>query len=335
MNYSDSIRRMNIGDILDYTVQVYKTHFRKLTFLSALLYVPFMLLYTLASSVLSSQLLGAVGGLAVTEQPTRLENFPFVFLAYYMSLLGLLLVYGAYSLTLKPVLDATIARYTFSTVVYGRQEDMKKLVKDNFGKFRSLLAGKLLYGLIIFAVSLVGYIVLILFTFVFTLAILFAFSGTGGIAAQIAVILLAVAVVLVLGLLVCYFLLKYSFGTYAIALENRTAVQSIARSGQLVKKNFWHVLGVNAFGYLLFYSLPGVLGGSAQFLIYFNKTLYIVLVTVFQVLGALLYPAMVIMGTLVYINLKICSEGFDLELQVDALLGKSEEMQAGVGEGEK
>jgi hypothetical protein len=47
------IRRMSTGDVLDYSIEIFRRNFKQIVKLALIFYIPFMVLYTVAASYLS------------------------------------------------------------------------------------------------------------------------------------------------------------------------------------------------------------------------------------------------------------------------------------------
>jgi hypothetical protein len=159
-------------------------------------------------------------------------------------------------------------------------------------------------------------------------------NTTSDILTAVAVVILVLLMVIGLGLGVAFFAVKYLFGVHAVAIEGKTATGGMARSGELTKKSFWHVAFSYLFGGMLFYTLPLLLTVGASMFLLVSLPAYIAAITATQVINAILYPFLVILLTVVYINLKVKKEGLDLELKVDKLLEEQKLLEDGEGQGE-
>ncbi|MCR4435542.1 MAG: glycerophosphoryl diester phosphodiesterase membrane domain-containing protein [Clostridiales bacterium] len=352
VEYERTLRKMSVGDILDYSLEVYKKDFKKLTLLALIFYVPFMVLYTAVVSYVSGELLNSAevkgatvfhsfhflksfSGLAVfgangiNRYPGSPGEFTYMLLAYYLVLLLVSLVYFAYTITLKPVMDTAIIKIVYADVVYGREQGLKETVREAFKRFPRLVANRLLYGLIVFGAFLGVYILFIVFFVVLLLSSsAWLLSGVfsrpagpvGNVALAMGISVVVLVVIMAMGLFVAFFALKFGFGLQAVVIENKGAVEGLSRSWRLTGKNFWHILFSSLFGALLFFTVPALLSAGVSVLIEVNKALYTLLATVVQVVASLAYPYLTVLMTMVFINLKIKKEGLDLEVKVDKLL---------------
>lgn len=247
------LRKMSVGDVLDYSVEVYKRNAKKLTLLALIFFVPFMFVYTLVVSYISSEMAGFTKG--NVSPGGSASDFTYMLLAYNLILVVMVLVYFAYTVTLKAVMDTAVVRVVYSDVVNRTVQDLKSAVKEGFKKLPSLIANKILYGLILSGAVVAVYIVLIV------------------------VILIA------------------SFSTVPFFMSNP-----------------------------LIFSL---ISAGAYGILFVNRSLYVVVAAVTQIITSLIYPALTVLMTMLFINLKIKKEGLDLEVKVDELLEEEKRLEDG------
>jgi hypothetical protein len=136
-----------------------------------------------------------------------------------------------------------------------------------------------------------------------------------------------------LGALLAYIVLFYGFWSLAPAallLENLSVTQAIARSARLVRRSFWRVLGISLLTTVLvsvvsgFISVPFALVSTAVGFAqdppnsYSSFPLTLVQLLIQQVgtvlSGAILYPLSAAVTALLYIDLRMRTEGLDVEL---------------------
>ena len=129
-----------------------------------------------------------------------------------------------------------------------------------------------------------------------------------------------ILMIIVIGIPLFFFLLViWSFATHAVVIENRGVFNALGRSRELVRGNWWRVFGI----------------GLVFMLIVFAVVLLIVLVSIIidllfnpgplaysilgGVVGALLSPVYYIASTLLYIDLRVRKEGYNLQALSDDL----------------
>jgi len=329
-DYESNLSSMSVGDVLDYSIEVYKKNFKKLTFLALLFYVPFSFVYTLITTFLLGQFLD----FAVAESFTGdFESFPYIMLAYYISLLIMSVVQFIYSITLKVVMEASIIKVVYYDAVYGRKIDVKAAIKESFKKFGSLVGSKVLYYLILFGIgsAAFGAAALAMTLLFLVLGMSTAFyeargSGSGDVFAVIfvaAIIIITILLYLLAAAVVAVFAIKFAFGIHAVVIENKKAGKAISRSSVLTKKSFGHVFFSFFFGAILIFMLPFMLETLAQFSLYLGNGMFALSNSAVQVINSLLRPFLITLLTLIFINLKIKKEGLDLEVKVDKMLENS------------
>lgn len=103
----------------------------------------------------------------------------------------------------------------------------------------------------------------------------------------------------------------------ALLVEDRRAIDSLRRSNQLVKGRFWPVLGAILLGSLLASLLQGILVAPVLVLQVTGASFFVtsLLTGVAQFIGvALTTPYVAALSAVVYVDLRVRKEGFDLEL---------------------
>lgn len=121
----------------------------------------------------------------------------------------------------------------------------------------------------------------------------------------------------------------------ALMAEQKGAIQSMGRSWQLVKGRFWPVLGAMVLGYLLYWvvsqivgtvtgvvTFAGMMGGS-------DTISFIPSVVGSIVVSILSAPFLAAMVTIVYFDLRVRKEGYDLELMAADLQRMESEAHLG------
>lgn len=107
-----------------------------------------------------------------------------------------------------------------------------------------------------------------------------------------------------------YLLVSWFFAPQAIMVENQGPIAALSRSRALVRGSWWRVFGIGIVFWLLVVALfiPGIIAGIILGLI--NETLGSL---VFTLSSVVVFPIFNISATLVYIDLRVRKEGYDLE----------------------
>lgn len=161
---------------------------------------------------------------------------------------------------------------------------------------------------------------------------------------QVAIVLISMLSIILIFTIVTNF---FVFAIHAAVLENTGPIKAISRSFKLVKTQFWRVFGamfliqllIAAIQYSLI-SFVGYCGGIlyllGQFLSFAPEELYqiaFILVPYLQwpvnIMSYLfLNPWLMIMTTLLYINIRFKTEGYDLTLHINQLERNIEKCKA-------
>ncbi len=135
-------------------------------------------------------------------------------------------------------------------------------------------------------------------------------------------VLVISSVGLIVGLLLCLAPGIWLQGIWAVAVpallvEERGAIDSLRRSAQLVRGGFWRVLGAILLGSLLASLLQGVLTAPVVGLQLAGTSFLVtsILLGVVQLVGvALTTPYVAALTAVIYVDLRVRKEAFDLEL---------------------
>ena len=111
-----------------------------------------------------------------------------------------------------------------------------------------------------------------------------------------------------------YFFARFAAATSAIVLEDVGVDKALSRSSALTRGLKWHVLRT----YLIMFALYMVLGVGLMMVIALTQS--VVITTVSQTLLVIVgYPIVGLTEMLLYYDLRIRKEGFDIEVMAGAL----------------
>lgn len=320
---TSALKMMSVGDVIDYSIEVYKRNFKKLTTLTLIFYIPFIFLVSLVLSYFSADM----ENLSNFEMQGQSQaNFTYFQIAYYISILVILLFYLIYSLTLKTVFDASVAKIVYFDAVYNTRYDIKSVIKECFKKLKTLFINRLLYYLIIFGVVAGAYILM----FIVLVLMMLGFMSAGFMASEpdtltgifIVIGLVALLLILLLPLmfLISYFYAKYGMGIHSVIIESKGPAEAISRCNDIGRRSFWSISLSFMLGLILFFAVPSIISVAAQSLTSNNKVLYMSAYTVSQIVWAVINPYITTLLTIIFINQKIKNEGLDLEVKVDKMI---------------
>ncbi|HEY8500372.1 MAG TPA: hypothetical protein VIL89_07110 [Clostridia bacterium] len=315
------LRNARFTDIIDYGFFLYKKHFRKIFLLDLMFYLPFMVLYTIINPVFSNNYLN----LFSTPESIAIDPAEFIssIMALYAMLFGSLFIYMIYWVTLNNVFDGSIIKILYADVVLKKEKTIGQVVRECFRQFGTLLLGKILYGMIIYAVAMVVYLIIIAGIF----AGMFSLFGLTSIVSSLqwlkVVLFILAALILISAfvfiiLTVGYFSGKYWMFLPAVCIENKKAGQSIGRCGNLAKNGFFLISRSYIAGLILVALLPGVINIIGVFIVSatgdFDITILQIGSVVSQLFAAVLQPLFVCVMTALYITLRVKREGLDIEI---------------------
>lgn len=186
------------------------------------------------------------------------------------------------------------------------------------------LIGQTLLVTVVVTVSFTLIAVAVVAAVILLLTSMFAQSGGQP---PVLMILLVIAIVLaaiVAGLALGFFLtVRLIAASSALVLENVGVFAGIRRSWQLTRGSFWRVLGTTLLAYLITAVISSALGASlgfatsllARFFPGASTVLDLVVIFVLAVLQAFIVPFTAAVTALVYIDLRMRTEGLDVELR--------------------
>lgn len=279
---SDLLRPMSIGDILDGAVRLYRSNFRLLIGIVAWAYVPIIFL-TLAYP-------------SVTFGRLRLQGILMIFIS------GFLLPAVATVAISERILNRKIS-------VIG---SYLRVGKRLFPLIGAMLLVVMFVMLIILGLSIALYL---LTEFVDSTVWGTRFPGTLAITAII-IVFIPIMVFSALTLAV-----RLLFTLQAVVIEGSKATRAIGRSRELAKGSFWKILAVLALVliavFLVHFSF-GFVGGAVVDALGRLSTVWIFIART-GIINLLLQPFQIAVIVLLYYDMRVRKEGYDLEVMAKEL----------------
>jgi hypothetical protein len=318
MEASPPLRPMSISDMLDAAFRLYRQHFLTFVGIVALLQVPMAIIQFAAQLPYLQELQ------RFTARPPRLapganplDIFPFAqLLPYYALIFGLSIFHYllVYNLMTGALANAISRSYL------GRPISILSAYNIGFKRFIALIMASLTP----FAISLVVVAIIAgcAFGTFYTMGLRTGDRPNIGLAV-VAVIGL-VGVMIVGGIAALFFYVRLLLTTQAIVLEGQGPWAGLTRSWRLVGQAFWRSLGIILLVYAFIYivslvvQLPLIIAGAFFGMLLNNSVLYqgIASLATYGVL-ILVLPLQFIIFTLLYYDLRIRKEGYDLELKIE------------------
>jgi len=282
-----SLRPLRLGELLDQAIRLYRRNFLTFVGIIALVYVPLMILQTASTTILSS----SFSSLRNSSSPEAI----FTNYAYWGGMLSTIVVGFLQFIFVSGIATGALTRAVADNYL-GKTTSILDAYRGIGKSWLSLIGGLLFVGLLIIVAVLWWIIV----------PCVGWFTGFGMLVFLGAAISPMVAPVVV--------------------LEKKGALDSVRRAWDLVRRRFWPILGyilvlyvfnliivngpVTIVNVLLTRLLPFSLTGS---------TTGIVLTAIVQAIVSLVfiliyYPLQMTAVTLIYFDLRVRTEGFDLAL---------------------
>jgi len=285
-----TLRPLRLGELLDQAIRLYRRNFLTFIGIIALVYVPLTVLSTAATAVMSSSLLRVAG----SNSPREI----FTSYGYWLGLLSTLVLLFVRYILVQGVASGALTRAVADQYL-GRQTGILEAYREIGGVWGSLL-GALFFIILVYFVATLWWILVPCVGW---------FTGLGMTAFLTGAINPLVPSVVV--------------------LERQGAVEAVRRAWQLARRRFWPVFGYVMVLYL--FSVIIVSGPSlvinlllrGAFASIRDQTTAIVVTTIIQALVQLVaaliyYPVQMAAFTLIYFDLRVRTEGFDLALQTVA-----------------
>lgn len=298
------LKPMNAGDILDQAIRIYRHNFVSLVTIVAIIAVPVILVQVLFFASLIPFTLDGSPSPEFGTDPTAVLGLGAV--SYVVVLIGAILA----------IFQNAALAWFVSERFLGRPATVRQAYGNALRRWLSLLIAALLLSLA------VGGLFLFLFAGAFVpflaLGAFGANDTAAGAAAGLAV--LCLCVLIIPAFVVAIFLYtRWTFWNQAIVLEKYNSTGGLGRSWKLTKGSFWRVLGFN-------FILVIIIGAFSAGPIYLLSFATIFLPSPF--IGAILQtlasslitmimtPLQFAVLTILFYDLKIRKEGFDLQFQM-------------------
>jgi glycerophosphoryl diester phosphodiesterase family protein len=321
MNAAPQLRPMTIGDRFDAAFRLYRAHVLTFVGIVALLQVPmaiiqFLVQVTLGNSALTDLL--RFSSRAPTLRPGQ-SIFDVMPIGQILTFYAITLVLAAIQyLVIQNLLTGALANAIAQTYL-GRPITI--LSAYGFGVRR--YAALILASLLPFMIGVVLFVLFVGCTFG-ALAAVGAGSARSrtGLAAVLLLVLLLIGLLTLLGLAALFFLVRFLLTTQAIVLEGQGPLAGLRRSWRLVGGSFWRTVGVVVLMGILTYLISALPATIVSFALTFgsggalnNVVRNQAITTLLAQVGLIVaLPLQLAVYTLLYYDLRVRKEGYDLEL---------------------
>lgn len=317
------LRPMSIGDIFDAAFRLYRRHFLTFIGIAALLQVPMTMVQLTVQFLIGGQALE--NWLRFASRPPRvlpgqsvLDIFPFRDIALFAGIsfaLGVLQFLLVQNLITGALANAVARSYRGQPVsILGAYSIGARRFLALVGASLATLAIGVLFLAVVFGCTFGS--VFVLFNNLSNR------GGAGGLLSGLGIVLLIFGAFLLLALIMLYFYTRLLMTTQAIVLEQQGPLGGIARSWRLVGGAFWRTLLIAVLMYILVYLIAGLPAGILSFALQIlsGNSLdalmrnQIIVAVIAQVGQIVVLPLQLVIFTMLYYDLRVRKEGYDLEL---------------------
>ncbi len=319
MNALPQLRPMSFTDLIDASFRLYRSNFVAFVGIVAVVQVPIALLQIILQNTLGASYLRALLGMSSGSSAALLDAELLTTVLLY---LGALILLGFAQVLLLQTLGIGALARAISSSYLGQRIGIVEAYRFGTRRFLNLFGAALLIG--------ICNLIALMLALGVPLGLLFVASQPGsGSGAGMAIAAVLLMVVLFLAYFIGTLLLagRLLFTTQAIVLEDHSALDGIRRSWQLSRGSFWRILGILLLITVLITVLAGIPAGVISFVLnmlaggqldrmLFAQTVNLVLTYAGNILAM---PLQFAIFTLLYYDLRVRKEAFDLELRSQQL----------------
>lgn len=316
---------MSLGQLLDRAFRLYRVRFRKLVLTAALFFVPLAMVSALLMGTAFNSYFGLL--LSATEQPAAFDER--TVLQASGATLALSLVVGFFGLILGAFAFLSLLAQADANAL-GRELSVAASVRAALSRFWPFVGMSLLTGLIAAGIAIVAYLIFFILIFIFAgvLTALGSATASGGVVAVGAVILIIALFFVLMFLLLlplAYLTTRWLVAPVVIMTELKGPVDALKRSWRLTEGSFWRLFGLLVLLFILnsiVLALPLSLIQFVAFAVTPSQMFGLLngaLSGLSNLLSILWYPLLALTLTLVYYDLRVRKENYDLELRIQAL----------------
>jgi hypothetical protein len=311
------IRPMDLGDILDGTIRVYRK--RPWVFVAILAIIVSIPMFV--TQVATTYMLNLLWEIFKSFMNSGVTDLSGLFTSpEYINASAAMLGSGIFLFFLAPIAQAAMV-YTVSETILGRDIDVSHSLKHI----------KPVSGVIIFAYLL--YLFIALGVFAVVLGIMALITMAVGVQNTVVVVSIAMFLLLIYSFFIVFLTVKYMFIPQSVVLDNTGAAAGLKRSYGLSTGYWWRTFGIYLVISLVVGIISGLLGQGVKLIEIGINTIPGITSAVGLALGGVimtcislfLNPVTFIASTLMYYDLRIRKEGFDLVLLSESITGGSGE----------
>lgn len=318
-----AIRRLTVADLLDETIKQYRRNFWVFTGIVAAIELPILVVMSLIQIFSGVAEFNRFSFDPEATDARLSRDFTAVFIGF--ALIGVLGIVRALLtlLVMNPAIIRTLARSYL-----GQPTTFVEAYKLGWRRFFYLVGATILYilpfiGIVVVAVLVFSGALVALFFVTASIGGAGSRSGTALIVLTVLLWLVVVGLVFIASIIpFVYFYTRLAFINQAVVVEDKGPVEAVKRSWNLVRGHFWRTLGIivllTLLGLFLSY-IPTQILQFVSFLPIPGAVIALIQGLGTTVLTILVTPVTLIGLTLLYFDLRVRKEAFDLEIMAQQL----------------
>ncbi len=288
MDLSFFHRKLNSGDMLDYTVECCRQNGKTLLLMTLAFHVPVIFVLTYLMDI---------GNLFDDFLKTAVDPDPQVLLRTVLPIYVGVFLFSVYQSVFFHILTLGVVRNTYELVVYDRSLSAKESLRCGLKKFGWMVVYQILLSTILGVALYAGIFIVSLISI--PLIAVVGYMGTAGIVLFVIFLIVVLAVVL---LAIAYILTKLTFVPQAIVIENADVMKAIKLSFKVSRKRLWRVLWPCLFGMLFIQFFPEMVSSLSIFVPFSDPLVNRIVSALVEAGIALTTPFYYVLTTLVYIH---------------------------------
>ena len=308
------LRPLSIGEIISGAFESLRANPRAM-FLPSLIVLTATGVLSAVMNYLGTSLLFSRLGVILDSSDVQVSRILPVFMGSFASQ-----IVGALLTALATTILTGLLIVAVSRSVLGRIATPGEVWERTRGRILPLIGQTLLITLITIVADIIILVIGVVLIAVIAASIMGSDPGAGAI---IATLLVALALIVLVFIAAVFLVVRLSLAPAALMLENTGVVEGIGRSWALTRGSFWRVLGILVLAGLitglvtgtLSFGLGMVFGVVPVGLPAAQPLVSAVTVLLTSVLSALVLPFTAAVTALTYIDLRMRTEGLDVELR--------------------
>ncbi|GGJ94544.1 hypothetical protein GCM10007063_16300 [Lentibacillus kapialis] len=289
-------RPKGFGEILDAAFTLCKQYFSKFFLIVLMIVGPLYLLQSMVLLLIGNSFLREAGSgsnwfdqalnsFNATANTTLSEDF---------ANMGV----GILTYIFMPVAQAAVL-LAVSRLKTQHDFEVSRVVKQAFAKFWLILGSSLIFGIILFAMIFIPFVVIIIF-------------GTLSMVADpVSGIAIMIFLLLTVGFTAAYFLTRWSFYLGTAVFENN--IPGLGKSWHLTRENSWRAFGIYIVFFLIFFAVSFAIE-TVSIALLGNSVLYSIIMNLVTLLTTTVFT---VGYAILYFDLKIRQDGDDLKHMID------------------